>query len=565
MRVLFVSGIDGFCHRYEVLHRAEQHLAGGGQSRVRSFLDPRLGADLEWAEALFVYRTPITHEIAGLLTRARAAGITILGSIDDLIFVSEPEALPSMAHLSARARHQWREGVRRYRATLEQCDLFVAPSEPLRNEAARLGLATALHPDAASEIELALGDAARRQRLAYTPADPSSVTLGYFSGSPTHDRDFAEAAPAILSTLQRHTTARLLVLGPLTLPTGFDPMASRIERVATVPWSRLPSWIATVDVNLAPLCWRERFSAAKGEVKYIEAAAAHVATVASPTPAFREAITHDHNGKLAANPAQWREALDELVRRPDLRRGLGRAARLDVEERYSTPARVASWQAILARAAEARHARPTARPAPIARSLPGGHVALEPAACPDLLRRPGELVTPPVVDGQILTQTFTTASDALHAVDLHAVTYGQSLSHDLRIDLRDEHGEVVASVEGTGGDLADRSWFRVAVPRTPRGRTFRLDIATRHTGPGNAPSFSLATVPGDAQSPASSARLDSTALAGPLALRTFVKWSGEQVRAQGDRAPGRAAAHAPDDHPPVARAATDTTDPASGE
>ena len=90
MRVLFASGIDGFCHRYAVLHRVEHVVRSGGEATVLSFLDPRLDAEVVRHDVLFLYRVPETRAVARAIDRARAAGVAVVGAIDDLVFVDDP-------------------------------------------------------------------------------------------------------------------------------------------------------------------------------------------------------------------------------------------------------------------------------------------------------------------------------------------------------------------------------------------------------------------------------------------------------------------------------------------
>ena len=89
MRVLFVSGIDGFCHRYQVLHRAAQLAALGATATVRHFSDPRLPDDLGTHDLLFLYRVPETVATRALLEAAGDLGLPRIACIDDLIFVSD--------------------------------------------------------------------------------------------------------------------------------------------------------------------------------------------------------------------------------------------------------------------------------------------------------------------------------------------------------------------------------------------------------------------------------------------------------------------------------------------
>src|SRR5437870_116455 len=85
MRVLFASGIDGFCHRYAVLHWAEQLVTQGIASTVRAHTDPRLAADLATHDVLVLYRVPDGVWVRHLLARARTLGRASVFAVDDLI------------------------------------------------------------------------------------------------------------------------------------------------------------------------------------------------------------------------------------------------------------------------------------------------------------------------------------------------------------------------------------------------------------------------------------------------------------------------------------------------
>ena len=99
-------------------------------------------------------------------------------------------------------------------------------------------------------------------------------------------------------------------------------------------WRRLPAALAALDLNLAPLALDDPFSAAKSELKFFEAGATGVPTIASPTAAFRAAITPGIDGLLAEGEEAWLGALRHLVDDRAERRGMGRAARATVVERY---------------------------------------------------------------------------------------------------------------------------------------------------------------------------------------------------------------------------------------
>ncbi len=82
--------------------------------------------------------------------------------------------------------------------------------------------------------------------------------------------------------------------------------------------------IAETDVNLAPLDLTSPFCNAKSELKFFEAAAVGVPTIASAMEPFAAAIEHGVPGFLARDPGEWRDTLELLVASRARRRQVGR-------------------------------------------------------------------------------------------------------------------------------------------------------------------------------------------------------------------------------------------------
>ncbi len=107
MRVLFASGIDGFCHRYAVLHWAEQLATQAIASTVRAHTDPRLAADLATHDVLVLYRVPDGAWVRHLLAHARALGVATVFAVDcSRATRSSPRRRPSLPpDATSAARH----------------------------------------------------------------------------------------------------------------------------------------------------------------------------------------------------------------------------------------------------------------------------------------------------------------------------------------------------------------------------------------------------------------------------------------------------------------------------
>jgi len=548
MRVLFVSGIDGFCHRYQVLHRTAQLAALGAATTVRHFADPRLPGEVAAHDLLFLYRVPETVRVRAALDLAADLGTPRIAALDDLIFIDDPDCLPRLDALTAAERDEWREGVRRYRATIERCDAFVAPTEPLVAAADGLGWRAYLHRNAVAPAELELGRRAR-DAAGVRRGDP---VLGYFSGTPTHDEDFASIARALRDVLRAHPRVRLRVVGPLQLPAELEPFTDRIERGALVEWHELPAAIAATDVCLAPLCSERRFASAKGEIKYLEAAAVSVPTVASATSAYRHAICDGDNGRLATTQDEWRRALDDLLREPGERARLGAAARADVASRYAQRVRARELQAILddVRGGLQRRAQSLSATAPGAAFdvERGSRTALEPDACPAFTAAAANVVAPPLTGGAALVQRLRVARHGLLRLDVHVITYGQTFAGDLRLTLRRDDGTLAGALRVPADEAPDRGWLALELdapePRSG-GCTYTLEITAGYAPGGSALSFGATTPCRSEDEPDSgalgSALLDGVPIGMALALRGFADWPAALRQVEDDDAAPRAA------------------------
>ena len=350
--VLIVSGCEGATRRYRCLHHAEQLRLRCIPVRVVSqtlhdIEDEGLGHGI-----VILHRVAWDPTVQALIDRTRGAGGIVLFDIDDLVF--EPESTHQhhgVTHLSQEDQVLYHDGVRRYRNTLLACDGAIVPTRFLATRVQALG-----RPAWASRNCVDLEIARRSERAAETKED-SAVIIGYASGSRTHDRDFGESAgPAVLRIMARRPDVLLHIIGPLDLGAEWDAVRERIVRVPAVDWQALPAEIARFDISLAPLEIDNLFCRGKSELKWLEASACGVPSVAVDTEAFRDAIDDGVTGILAADVDGWEHALDRLIDDPAGRRAMGAAAAAAVLGSRTTEGQAESFERTL------REARTTLRP-----------------------------------------------------------------------------------------------------------------------------------------------------------------------------------------------------------
>jgi glycosyltransferase involved in cell wall biosynthesis len=159
------------------------------------------------------------------------------------------------------------------------------------------------------------------------------ITLGYFSGSQTHDEDFALVQDALIDLLSNDPRIRVLIVGKLRYSTKLEKYKERFVYKQFMPYNVYVNLYREIDINLAPLNVRSEWCNAKSELKYIEAGACGIPTIASPTDTYKRAIKDGFNGSLA-NAGEWGTKLRQLVSNAQLRHKMGRSARHNVLDQY---------------------------------------------------------------------------------------------------------------------------------------------------------------------------------------------------------------------------------------
>jgi glycosyltransferase involved in cell wall biosynthesis len=190
----------------------------------------------------------------------------------------------------------------------------------------------------ANEQQLAASQPIYQLKLSDDVSRKQSIKLGYFSGSASHNCDFALLFPALEIVLAADPRVELVLVGPVELAERFEKnYSSRITRHAFTGFVHLQQLIGDVDFNLVPLQTNE-FTHCKSELKYVDAANVGTLTIASPTHAYTHAIDHGENGYIAADH-EWEAVLLQAIAIRDLdlekHRRMVVAAYQDVQQRFT--------------------------------------------------------------------------------------------------------------------------------------------------------------------------------------------------------------------------------------
>ena len=149
--------------------------------------------------------------------------------------------------------------------------------------------------------------------------------IGYFSGSNTHNEDFADIADQVWQFMKDYEDVLLKIVGCMELPASFDVFGDRILRVEFIPWEDLPHEVASVDVNLMPL-HDSFFHHCKSENKWMEAALVEVATVATDYVELQSTTKDGENILLCKQPEDWYRNLQRLYEDENYRQAIAAVA-----------------------------------------------------------------------------------------------------------------------------------------------------------------------------------------------------------------------------------------------
>ena len=286
-------------------------------------------------DVLVLVRVRYDSHVDRLVRQARLKGIPVLYDLDDNIFDLESTPLLVSSLQQGLSRYgrieKWVGVVGRIRESLELVDGVITTTSFLRGQLQdTFDLPVWVVPNFLNHEQWDYSVTLRSQQL--QPSDDAPV-IGYFSGSASHNRDYQIAADGLRAVLDAYPKARLRIAGYLDIPETLEAYSSRIDRLAFMDFLGLQRAIAEVTLNLSPI-QHNVFAHSKSELKYFEAAAAGVPTVASPAPVFTETISHGDNGYLA-DAASWPDVLLGALSDSEARKKVASRALGHVESHYT--------------------------------------------------------------------------------------------------------------------------------------------------------------------------------------------------------------------------------------
>ncbi|NTW13578.1 MAG: glycosyltransferase family 4 protein [Candidatus Moranbacteria bacterium] len=336
--VLFISGGVGDSAHFRTKFVAEELGFRGISSSITAPENPRLVSYADNFAVFIFHRVLYTSSVSKLVQEIKRMGKTIIFETDDLVY--DPAFLVHMDYwrvMNPLERKLYENGVGGeiladpYVQVATTSTSFLA--EKLREKEKKVFVV----PNRLPVSDVAIADELYHKRQEWMNSRTDDViTIGYFSGTAGHDKDFSTVTGVLIELFEKHANLRLLIVGPLVLDDMFGAFSDRIDRMHYVERKKHFGNIASVDINIAPLEIGNPFCEGKSELKFFEAGILGVPTVAAGTRTFREAIREGVDGFVAANEIEWKEKLERLITDFDLRRIIGEQARKTVLVRYVT-------------------------------------------------------------------------------------------------------------------------------------------------------------------------------------------------------------------------------------
>jgi len=329
---------EGESKRYRVHNLAKELEKQGLNVRVMPFEHIATLCDEEIsARAVVLFRAPFdpSTRVDLFLDYAKRKGIKVVFDVDDAVF--EPDIIDQIDGfrlLPEVDQERYIRGVHQYRKLLLAADLVTVPTEYLRARAAHLGKPVSVIPNSINDVQQNIAN----ELLAQPRVLGEVVRIGYFSGSHTHQADFAQCADALFEVMREHPSVVFRVVGYLDLESRWDEFAERIERIEFLSYQDMLRVLHECDINIAPLDLESIFCHGKSELKYFEAGLVGVPTVASATDTYTRAIEHEVDGFVLKSMPEWKGVLTRLVTSPELRQEVGMKARASSLARYSARA-----------------------------------------------------------------------------------------------------------------------------------------------------------------------------------------------------------------------------------
>lgn len=341
---LFIDGTNGTSSTPYRVHRIANGLKLEGWKVRCAKGEDLLSLMQEEIRARFIviHRAPYWSPWIEFVDRMRAAGSIIVFDVDDLIF--DENVIPYIdgyRYLSEEGKQGFLNGTRAYRDFILNADFCTSTTSFLVDEMRKMGKTAYKVRNAISSENIEFFEAISYRRK----GRPSPFVVGYYSGTKTHQADFAVAAPALIQFMNENPDVVFRIVGEFDL--GDYPELShwqhvhragdlpRVTRVGLMPHDAMIRDQFSCDLIIAPLEVGNPFCEAKSELKFFEASLAQCPVIASSTRTFTDASDGGRLAHLATTSEDWLHCFRSIYDNYSIALNLSRLAYDYVRYEYS--------------------------------------------------------------------------------------------------------------------------------------------------------------------------------------------------------------------------------------
>ncbi len=338
-KVVFVVGGLGDSAMYRGFNVAEELSFQGVKATILSIDDPLLFWKIKKFKIVVLVKIVDWQKGRKILQLADELNQKVLYDTDDLVFIGELfKQTEAYRNFNTWQRKQYAENGMEKILASKEVRAITTTTNFLKEKLRRFEKKVLVVENKLSQRDWQWAKEARKkyiQRLS-TSDNEGGVAIGYFSGSVSHNRDFKTIEPVLRDILSKMPFVNLCLVGYLDIEDDFyRDFKSQIRQLPFVSRRKHFQNIAKVDINLIPLEMND-FCQAKSAVKFFEAGAVGVPSVAVRNQTFSEAIIDGETGFLAMEKTEWAEKLNKLIVDRELRINMGQSARKVVSEKYLT-------------------------------------------------------------------------------------------------------------------------------------------------------------------------------------------------------------------------------------
>lgn len=355
--ILFITGGVGDSALFRAHHYAEELKLNNFECSVTVQDNPFLSGYADKFKIFIFHRVLFTPSVKKLIENIKAQNKEIIFETDDLVFDSKYlEFMDFFKQMNVFEKKLYENGVGGEILKDDYVKVCTTTTTYLAEKLKEYDKRVFIIPNKLSKKDVAIADQIMKYKTCNIKHEAEikseddksnllhatcsmlhdNIRLGYFSGTISHNKDFATITDALLRIMEKYPQVELFLAGPLDIENRLNKFADRIKQTPYASRKKHFENISKVDINLAPLEMENPFCESKSELKFFEAGIVGVPTVASATQTFKEAISDGFDGFVASNTEEWVGKLERLILSPEMCSRMGLEARKKALDQYST-------------------------------------------------------------------------------------------------------------------------------------------------------------------------------------------------------------------------------------